>query len=448
MISAPAKPVTNDPHKWVRKVYFNDQRNRALAYQIRDYLKDRYDIKFLPAYKKEYKAVKNQLLEYDAYGEQLEEMVGELITLYYSLKPIMMMAQLDQCDNRINPINFLYSRHRMDFVWNARKSQLIRNKYYNFFKEAKDEHGRLLLTHYNPIHLVLTVPHKNGYYKGKSFYARELIADFNKLRKTATFKKYIYGGEYGVEVKKGDNGLHIHIHSFLLQHPEYSRNEASNALVREWRVITGNDSGYSGIHYETLYTWKKDSNGKPTMMLDKESGKPVPIKDYLRPGDTLERLIEGVMECIKYHYKPGALERIDGNYDIELIQEVLNNTKNLRMYSRFGAFYKIKELSFNNLDRKDEPENEETEEDIMGSLDKIHLMVPDIDPETGEENAANILVFVPLGHIKEPRKGDTELILEKEVRVKSWFKPGTNIKDAIREIIKINITTPPHPYFN
>jgi hypothetical protein len=78
------------------------------------------------------------------------------------------------------------------------------------------------------------------------------------------------------------------------------------------------------------------------------------------------------MECIKYHFKPGCLEKEDSEYDIELIRLILNNTKGLRMYSRFGAFYNEEALNFNNLKKEpDDFEPEDVEEVIKASAEGV-----------------------------------------------------------------------------
>nr|MBX2841479.1 protein rep [Flammeovirgaceae bacterium] len=262
---------------------------------------------------------------------------------------------------KYQPGVYLYSKHRLDFVWNFRKSQLVRNRYFNFLQHAMDQDNNLLHKHYIPVHLVLTVPHGAGKFKGKDFYARELIETFTKLRKMRFFKQFIYAGEFGVEVKRGKkgNGLHIHIHSFLLQYPEFRVNEVRKAFNEHWNKLTGNSTSYSGISFETLYTVQHLPDGSKK-------------KHYVKPGKSdLSHFTAGVLECIKYHFKPDCLEiEKGGKYDIELIKDILKNTKGLRMYNRIGQFYNEKALCFNHL------QNEElNDENINGDAAKAESKV-------------------------------------------------------------------------
>lgn len=324
-------------YKFGYKVKRKAKQNEELREQIKRYLYDTAKIE-LPSYKQDFKANQERVFNYDS---ECESRWLLLANLYYSLgssKGYYALFQNEK-EEKVVPLAFWYSRHRLDFVWNWRKSQIIRSRYRNFLQTATDEQNRLLINHYQPIHLVLTVPHADGKFKGKRFYVSELIKLYHELRRTEPFKKYIYAGEYGVEIKRSrKHGLHIHIHSFILQRPEFSTNEVRNSLTKEWKRLTGNETNFSGLHYETLYVREKSANGEYT-------------KNYIQPKTaTIETYLSGVMECIKYHFKQGCLEQENGEYDILLIDEILHNTKGVRLYSRFGNFYKEKSLNFNNLE--------------------------------------------------------------------------------------------------
>lgn len=366
---------------WKRKEAFE------LAGTVKEYLKQ-FDI-ILPDAKKDFKNRREEVLLYDLYDKELDNHFGELIKLYYDLKTCNKgIYAIFNDDKRISTqlLSCWYSKNRVDPVWNYRKSKLVRNLWYSFLKESS------IHKKYTPIHLVLTVPHKNGLWKDKRFYGQELIAAFNALRKDKLFKKYIYGGEYGVECKPSSdrNGMHIHIHSLLFQHPKYKIKEVRNYLASRWKELVGNESGYSGIHYEQLYCYKRDEAGK-FIMEDKEcitgtmevqeqqedytyeavmEQKQTRKKFRISQDSPLEDYLNGVMECIKYHFKPDCLQKQDGSYDVELICEVLNNTKNSRLYSRFGALYNEPKLSFSQKKDK-QPEDEPREEVIMGSLNGV-----------------------------------------------------------------------------
>ena len=368
------------------KMKIKQDLNMNLAGAIDDFLKNGYQVK-LPETRKTYDCTKSILFNYAEKGEgecnELEDKVDGLAKMYYAIrsnKAFYADFENEFGQSKFRPMCFWYSRHRLDHVWNYRKSQIIRSRYFRYLLEAQDAEGRKLTDFYQPVHLVLTLPHKNGMYKGKRFFARELIEAFRDMRKMDIWKEMVYAGEYGIEVKKSKkHGLHIHLHSFILQNPKYTVNETRTVIEALWQSITGNTSSYSGIHYETLYVPKKDETGKPVY---DEKGKRA--KDYIKPGDPIGKYLAGVMECIKYHFKPGCLEReetltlsngkevIEKQFDIELIQEILINTKGLRMYSRFGGFYKEKSLNFNNLEKEEEePVADELAEEIIGSADEV-----------------------------------------------------------------------------
>lgn len=361
--------------------------NDRLASAITDFVAEKYQIT-LPDSRQTYDAMKRVLFNYAEKGEsevnELENQIDGLARMAYAIRSNKAFYADFEKDgqSKFRPMCFWYSRHRLDHVWNFRKSQIIRSRYNAFLEEAKDDQGRKLTDHYLPVHLVLTLPHKDGLYKGKRFFARELIEAFRDLRKMPFWKEMVYAGEYGIEVKKSKvHGLHIHLHSFILQKPEFTINEVRDEIEFHWKAKTGNTSTYSGIHYETLYIPEKTASGKF-------------IKHYLKPGDDLKLYLKGVMECIKYHFKPGCLEReevlnlkngrqvIEKQFDIELIQDIISNTKNLRLYSRFGGFYKEKSLNFNLLDTEaDDQAPDEVTEEIMGSSDQVEERL--INPWTG-----------------------------------------------------------------
>lgn len=372
--------------------------NMNLAGCIEDFFKDQHGIT-LPDARKTYDCTKSILFDYETKGEgecnELELKLDSLAKMYYAIrsnKAFYADFENENGQSKFRPMCFWYSRHRLDHVWNYRKSQIIRSRYFRYMSTAKDEQGRILTDYYLPVHLVLTLPHKGGLYNGKRFFARELIEAFRDMRKQDWWKTVIHAGEYGIEVKKSKkHGLHIHLHSFILQNPRFTINEVRDTIEAGWRAVTGNTSPYSGIHYETLYVPKKDELGKPVF---DEKGKRE--KDYVRPGDQIGKYLSGVMECIKYHFKPGCLEReetltltngrkvVEKQFDIELIQEIINNTKGLRMYSRFGGFYKEKLLNFNNLEKE---VTDEVIEEVLGSADEVEERL--INPWTMDNARTN-----------------------------------------------------------
>lgn len=271
------------------------------------------------------------------------------------------------------------SRHRLDPVWNYKKSKLLRGIWYRFLQETR------IHEKYQPMHLMLTVPHKGGEWMGKKFYAREFIERFNRMRKLKGWKKCIHGGEYGIEItRSGNDGLHIHMHCLVFMKKEYRRDLVNRYIRRAWNVLTGSTITW----FETLFVHQKDANGK-FIMETTESGIPVldkngpytsdnpytgqnytihteaiigkrkkyhlddsnPWFQMLTPDQKLKHFCEGVMECIKYHFKTDCFKGKSGQWDVDLMKDVLQHSRSLRMYSRFGAFYREPKLNYTRIEK-------------------------------------------------------------------------------------------------
>ncbi len=386
---APARTAQERQHAaairfgWRMKAKLTD--NQKLAAAIAEHC-TLYDV-HLPPTRKGFNGERAEVLRLKEYGDQLADLLEPAIKLHYALRTTWATyASFGEGPAaRLVPMTFFYSRHRLDYAWNLRKSQIIRQRYATYLATATDAKGRLLTGHYHPVHLTLTAPHSGGTFRGQSFYARELMQAFAELRKTDIWKSIVYAGEYGVEVKRGkggQHGLHIHTHSFILQNPEWTVNGARAALAAVWQDIVGNTSGYSGLDYRTLYCKKKNAQGV-TERVDLVAGVS-PLADYT----------SGVMECIKYHFKPDCLTKVGGGYDMPLILDVLANTHNLRMYSRFGAFYKEPALNFNSVHDPtpaDELSAEGQEELITASSDGVEERL--VDPRTMQVAASNSYVM-------------------------------------------------------
>ena len=369
MNSTDAKSFVKKQSKFGFTVRNKSLNNLKLKQAIDDYL-TQFDVE-LPSDKATFEKMRSSIFNYDAYGDQLECKLNEIVKLRYAIQQTKGYYALfeHKGQNSLQPLAFWYSKHRLCSVWNWRKSQIIRKRYRDYLETAKDYDGRKLIEYYQPIHMVLTVPHSNGLFNGKRFYLKEIIEAFREMRKYEAFKLSVFAGEYGVEVKKSQtHGFHIHIHCFLMQNPVFSVDYVRTKMEELWRKVVGNTSSYSGIHYETLYTHQKNEDGTVT-------------KNYISPqNSTIDEYLGGVMECIKYHFKPDCLEKKDGSFDMELIEEVLNNTKGQRLYSRFGKFYDVKELNFNNIQKEENEvmideseiiENEDLNTSVEGVEDRV-----------------------------------------------------------------------------
>jgi hypothetical protein len=263
-----------------------------------------------------------------------------------------------------------YSMHSLCPLWNYRRSQIIRKRYNDFFRANLG-----ILQDYQPAHLVLTLKHNNeGYFIDNQliknrFFARDLIKEFKKLRDNnrEQWNEYFYAGTYNIEVKKNDNGLHIHLHSLCFINPQYSLNEVRDWINREWRIQTGATQTWLESLYYFDKTETQDNFNQVIETYDPDTHSYIyePAqkrkKVYFSKDWTIEQTTYAIMECLKYNFKMEALYQESAQsitsfheqkFDIDFIREILNNSYRLRFTSRFGAFYRVKELNFNEV--KDE----------------------------------------------------------------------------------------------
>ena len=342
----------------------------------------------LPHARADYKLLRGELWTDIATGEiqtDREAYYLPLIRTYYALfsnyhqdaKRTLGKAYVNADGNIATaPAMIAVSRHKLNHVWNFYKSQIIRRKY---LKLLQDWDCEGILRQYNPVHITLTVPRdKEGNFEGQQFFGPQLLYYFNLMRKTAWWKQMVFAGEFGVECKKGKTvpGYHIHIHSFALLNAEYKVNALRKKIAAWWLKNTGGKL----IGVETLYITERHSNGKPKFNYQYSRVKNVIInlsadeyktqkaalkaegvkvtkvkcKRYVDPKTSpIADYLGGVMECIKYHFKPDmflvkttdSTGRKVKKHDVAAILEVLKGTHNKRLYSKFGMFWWVKELA-------------------------------------------------------------------------------------------------------
>jgi len=405
-----------------------------MAVAIKDFVYDNFEYT-LPYSKNQFERVANINEDLSEFYQEYKQLINFYYTIQRSGNSVGHIVEGKNGTFQTQTLAHMYSKHRLEPVWNWRKSNLIRNVYYNYIKDEK------LWKHYHPVHIMLSLPHTGGKYKGKEFYAKELIEHFNRVRKLDFWQDSVYAGEYGVEIKESPNGqgLHIHIHSFTLLKRKRNGNflnEFRTNLRAAWKNLIEIDEETQPIIWvETLYFHKKGKNGqfltepKPHSLKQKEIKQILRNKDlteiekqtqlknikttvraktYLPEEiarikklkiDTEEKekqivacFTSGVLECIKYHFKMDTfiIDKL-GDYNIGLLHEILVNTHRKRLYSRFGKFYKEKKLSLtdNDLSQKEEMEGDNATSKVNENL---------INPFTGdkiEQENAQFVIFKP-----------------------------------------------------
>lgn len=454
--------------------------NRELQRQIKDHLWENYSVS-LPPLRQYYKDQVKEIFNYEAYDTELHTHLDELCKFYYSLGDNrVFLAQVSDSNGFIQDTKRLgqyYSKHRLDPIWNSSKSKKFRAIMAKFLTEEK------WYERYQPTHLVLTVPHKFGKWKGKEIYVHELIKAFRALRDQRWWKKYIHGGLYCLEVKKNkENGYHIHLHVLCFQYPKIEGrpgmkdasgdevpvymdddfkykikkpvNFVRTQIKKSWKSIVGNTTDYDGIHYSSLYFNERDEHGNLIyetvgqgfmMASDQDPGEyqdefgnwvdPMEItkervqKHYVKPGDDVQCWIKGVMECLKYHFKPGVLEKQDGSFDMHLIREILQETKGDRFMSKFGKLHNHPGLSLNGKTADDDIDS-----DCLGSAEEAGRAL--MNRETGEVATPDQFIILCTG--PENMIATYDARGEPTIRLKArspvlFFEQGTTVKEAFTQ---------------
>jgi hypothetical protein len=451
------------------------KKNLQLSFEIRKYIEQNtgYDIPFDSQERK-------TLIQFLEGNEQKEE--AELIRLENYLKVGRSLAATFLTpggDLTTYTVSHTYNKNRVCYIWNYVKERKVRHIYFKFIEENIDS-----LKKFIPVHLVLTVPrNEKGEYKDEKFYGHLLLKDFNRLRTLPFFDLYCYGGEYGLETKKGKTtpGLHTHLHSFslLYEKPNFEKirkNARATAkeihkllyffylnygdklwniekiypkkkdlaiqqlkkvaervgtnpkffqkvLIHFWEQLTGGHQ----VHVERLYTKQRNEKGEIeyNYKVSKEGTLLKEIKkDYINKHSTPEKYAEAILECIKYHFKPDIFNDEFGNFDIPLIGKILAETKRKRLYSRFGAFYKIPELA---ISFKEDQTDEEME---VGDFNQV----PDIVHEKTSSGKYAYSMFCPGTRTHQPKwaKGVGKQSFETNLDIFTFL----DIDEKIPEVFK------------
>lgn len=273
--------------------------------------------------------------------------------------------------------------------------QAIRGKK-KITKEVPDQYftsGAELLQRFDLMHLTLTVPHANGTWNGCEYYAQQLLSRFNEMRKAEWWTETIFGGEYTIETTKNADGLHIHIHALLFVDKNFfgSRNYLAKHIMLRWNALTVDSNSVHQEHFdaekdkERIEGLKKsfaflpendfnnllsDLDGRGSTMVGlKTLYYEIPAEEYAhrstgifeqngkyyaycragkRNGSSqksIDSMVKGVVECLKYHFEPCSLEDETGHLDMDMVTAILPNIYKKRLYGKFGGFYGVKSLN-------------------------------------------------------------------------------------------------------
>lgn len=318
-------------------------------------------------------------------------------------------------NNAIEYIGTHTCKHKLCAICNAERSKQVRKKYINFFEGSKftinskhvvnkqviNEYGKLVevseerlvpteykTSDFNFMHLTLTVPHNSNGYKGNKVYIRQLMKTFNLMRKKKWWKKHVFAGEFGVEFTKNENGYHIHIHSLLLVNKSYqSRNKLHREILLWWNRNTINpDYNRKQLKPELLEKLQKSNallsendlkqlhpQGATIIGLENiykfKNGKKVYVD-----ANNQDDWILGILETIKYHFEPFVLKKETGEYDFNMLVELIPHISGQPLYRKFGAFHGVKELNLSEKPTKEEMAQEV--EELLEDLDDTAVLNP------------------------------------------------------------------------
>lgn len=376
----------------LRKIIFLKLKNNRLAYDIQNYLK---------------------MNSNSAYKDYLRTLYRHIV----GCSSFVLMKDLGE--NEYEYVTAHTCKDKLCFICNAERRRITRNRYNAWFDRnaflysagdkiytaATRPAGCEDRVAYDMMHLTLTVPHTANGYKGNRIYYKQIIADFNRLRKEPIWQYWVYGGEYGVEATPGstdrrkvkrngswtdesdaeylqrmvDSGMHIHIHALLMVRKAFqNRNRLHRDLLLAWNRLT-RDQGNRRVAFEA---WQVAAIRRGNQILtdadiqqlspcgatfihlkniylkDKETG----AISYAN-SDSREARIHAVMETVSYHFKPKTFERSDGSFDVEAIAKVYAVTKGMILYRKFGCLHKDRTLNLKDTTLLDELADAKTAEE-------------------------------------------------------------------------------------
>jgi len=315
--------------------------------------------------------------------------------------------------HEISLVTSLTCGHKLCNICNWSRQKKIRTKYFMWFENNKELY-RLMTTgkvvtksqyerkyidlpaepvQYDLMHLTLTVPHTVDGWKDNKFYFKELIKCFNFLRKKEEWLKWVYGGEYGVESSKNEQGYHIHIHALLfVKRAKQNRNQLHKIILRLWNSLTIDDNANRGelTEYEITSILKGNRtlkrqevanlSPKGATIINLETIYSVDEKGnkHRNIEYNSKAMLFAVMETISYHFKPKIFEQTETRHDIQAVIELLPLMYRQILYKKFGCLHGEKSLNIKDdtlLDEYSElEENIEVDENTGEIVDKRYFI--------------------------------------------------------------------------
>lgn len=358
----------------------------------------RKNLKLVNQIKKEIKSMKlnsNEMVQVHKLEKNLTQCAN--LTLYQKDGSLIKHVASHTCDNKICHVcNYLRQKkvRRKYYKWfddNSTFFEIVHNnksrfvtKYQLHNKEKYSGAEVLNSVNYDIVHLTLTVPHtEDKGFRGELFYQRKIRTAFNLMRKTPQWLSMAYGGEFGIEITKKSNGLHIHIHALVFIKREFrNRNKFHRIVLKQWNKYTIDPDynykskekqaaellmspqqrkNFNNQEYEIFRAAVKKGNQSITdedvEILDRRGATFINMETIFSSVDGKKvrateygskEMLFAVMEAISYHFKPTTFDSEDGKHNLRLMIKLLPALYNLRIYDRFGVLYQESPLNMKN----------------------------------------------------------------------------------------------------
>jgi hypothetical protein len=395
-------------------------------------------------------------------------------------------AKISKCSSKsmygqdeMNKIHYVGShtcKNKLCFICNYNRQKRTRHRYKKFFEENSQllqiikvsktgKIKRKVITQsqfkknkakgwefetrvdYDLMHLTLTVPHDENGWQGEKYYYKSFQKAFWKLRRHKFWKAHVYGGEYGIETTKRENGLNIHAHALIMvKREKQNRNKLHKELLQAWNELTVYEGTKSvdfyedvesvnretgEVYFETIanklfrsnshirddHEYVKNLNPQGARMIRLETI--FSTEKGIKIRDTSKKSIDyAIMETISYHFEPLMFDKANGVINIPLLAETAKAVKGLKLYEKFGCLFGEKSL---NLQQKKE---EEVNEDFAGKE-----TVEDL-----EEDINFAYFVVDPAFVCHDSNRDNEIVISKKIRHKMRYLKSHNVAGAIAEL--------------